>query len=60
MTNRTAAIRTFKTSAEARDAGFATIEWLRAFTFAEHCAFIDAERKSRSTEQERVFGRGWE
>jgi hypothetical protein len=55
MTNRTAAIRTFNSSVEARAAGFSTIEWLRAFTFNEHCAFIDAERKVRDMVQTAIF-----
>lgn len=34
-------IRDYKSSAEARANGFSTLEWLRAFTFAEHAARID-------------------
>ena len=34
-------IRSFTSSAQARAAGFSTLQWLRAFTFAEHAARID-------------------
>jgi hypothetical protein len=40
-------VRQFNSSAEARDAGFCTRDWLRAFTFAEHCVRIDRERAAR-------------
>jgi hypothetical protein len=37
-------IRDFATSAEARAAGFTTLQWLRAFTFNEHAARIERDR----------------
>ena len=37
-------IRDFAASAEARAAGFTTLQWLRAFTFAEHAARIDQNK----------------
>lgn len=35
-------LRSFTSSAQARAAGFSTLSWLRAFSFAEHTAQIDA------------------
>jgi hypothetical protein len=35
-----ATLRTFKSSSEARAAGFSTIEWLRAHSFKEHAEKI--------------------
>ena len=37
-------VRDCKTSADARANGFSTIQWLRAFTFAEHAAREDQRR----------------
>jgi hypothetical protein len=36
-------VRQFNSSAEARAAGFSTIQWLRAFSFAEHAARIERD-----------------
>jgi len=44
------AVRDCKTSAEARANGFSTIQWLRAFTFAEHAA-----RESLRIRQQRYW-----
>lgn len=39
---QTETLRSFTSSSQARAAGFSTLSWLRAFTFAEHAARIDA------------------
>ena len=43
-------IRDFKSSAEARAAGFSTLQWLRAFTFNEHAARIKRDRLLKEAE----------
>ena len=51
MTN-TEILRAFTSSAAARAAGFSTLQWLRAFTFAEHAARLDASNAITEHEME--------
>jgi len=46
MTNNTN-IRAFTNSADARAAGFTTLEWLRAFSTQEHIALIQKDSPKR-------------
>lgn len=52
-------IRDCKTSADARANGFSTIQWLRAFTFAEHAAREDQRRSQQQERQDAIFP-SWE
>jgi hypothetical protein len=38
-------LRSFTSSAAARAAGFSTLQWLRAFSFAEHAARADTSNQ---------------
>jgi len=42
--------RQFRTAADARAAGLSTLQWLRAFSFAEHAARIERDRAARETQ----------
>jgi hypothetical protein len=51
MTN-TAILRSFASSAQARAAGYSTLEWLRAFSIAEHAARIEVSHAITDREME--------
>ena len=52
-------IRDCKTSEEARANGFSTLQWLRAFTFAEHSARKDRRQRLQREWQDAIFP-AWE
>ena len=52
-------IRDCKTAEEARANGFSTLQWLRAFTFAEHAARQDRQLRRQRDWQDAIFP-AWE